>query len=280
MRGIPYTGVGELERIAARTAFVRVALAVALAALVVATAAAARHPHTGAQPLLPPRSGGIVVLDLSASITSDTYSRIRATLQELVTRGGRYGLVVFSSEAYLALPPGTPASALEPLIRYFTLPAKVAPGEQPNFPENPWSSTFTSGTRISAGLELARQVELANGAHQPAVVLVSDLADDPSDLQRLNAVLGEYATDRVRLRVIALNAAPSDEARFAGLIGTATAIIPAGLYGESPATAGPPHSSFPTWLIIFAIAVSLALGIHELRSAILTWGDRPAEAHR
>ncbi len=129
--------------------------------------------------VLPPRSGGVVVLDLSASIASDTYSRIRRTLQELVTRGGRYGLVVFSSDAYLALPPGTPASALEPGIRYFTLPAKVAPGEQPNFPKNPWSSTFTSGTRISAGLELARQVEVANGAHQPAVVLVSDLADDP-----------------------------------------------------------------------------------------------------
>ena len=279
MRGIPYTGVGELRRIAARTAFVRVALAVALAALVVASAAAARHPRTGAQPFLPPRSGGVVVLDLSASITSDTYSRIRQTLEELVARGGRYGLVVFSSDAYVALPPGTPASALRPLIRYFTLP-KVAPGEQPNFPVNPWSLTFTSGTRISAGLGLARQVELANGAHQPAVVLVSDLADDPSDLQRLNAVLGEYAADRIRLLVIALNAAPNDEARFAGLIGSAAAIIPAGLYGESTTTAGPPHSSFPTWLIIFAIAVSLALAIYELRSASLSWGDRPVEAHR
>lgn len=279
MRRIPYTGVDALRRIAARTAFVRVALGVALAALVVASAAAARHPHTGAQPLLPPRSGGVVVLDLSASITSDTYSRIRQTLEELVARGGRYGLVVFSSDAYVALPPGTPASALRPLMRYFTLP-KVAPGEQPNFPVNPWSSTFTSGTRISTGLGLARQVERANGARRPAVVLVSDLADDPSDLQRLNAVLGEYAADRIRLRVIALNAAPSDEARFAGLIGTATAIVPARLYGESTASAGSPHSSFPTLLIIFAVAVSLGLGLYELRSASLRWGDGPAEAHR
>jgi len=278
VRGIPYTGVGELERIAARTAFVRVALAVILAALVVATAAAARHPRTGAQPFLPPRSGGVVVLDLSASITSDTYSRIRATLQELVTRGGRYGLVVFSSDAYQALPPGTPASALKPLIRYFTVP-KVAHGEQPSFPTNPWSSTFTSGTRISAGLELARRVELANGARQPAVVLVSDLADDASDLQRLNAVLGEYATDRIRLRVIALNAAPSDEARFAGLIGTATAIIPAGLSSNDTTTTGRPHSSFPTWLVIFAIAISLLLGVNELRTASLSWGDGSTEAH-
>jgi len=277
VREIPYTRVGELEQIATRTSFVRVALAVTLLALVVATAAAARHPHTGAQPFLPPRSGGVVALDLSASITSDTYSRIRATLQQLVARGGRYGLVVFSSDAYVALPPGTPASALEPLIRYFTLP-KVAHGEQPSFPANPWTSTFTSGTRISAGLALARQLEQSNGARRPAVVLVSDLADDPSDLQRLNAVLGEYAADRIRLRVIALNAAPTDEARFAGLIGSAAAIIPAGLSGNNTTTAGPPHSSFPTWLVILTIAVSLVLGINELRTVRLRWGDAPTEA--
>ena len=59
-----------------------------------------------------PATDGLVVLDLSASISTDTYARIGATLDELADTGGRYGLIVFSDTAYLALPPGTPAAEL------------------------------------------------------------------------------------------------------------------------------------------------------------------------
>jgi hypothetical protein len=186
MRAIPYAGVQAFRTLAARTALVRALLAVVLVVLVLAAALSVRSPHAAAQPFLPPRAGGVVVLDLSASITSDTYSRIHNTLAQLVSRGGRYGLVVFSNVAYEALPPGSPASALAPLIRYFAVPSKVAPGEQPTFPVNPWTASFTSGTAISAGLDLARRIELQSHVRRPAVVLVSDLADDPNDIQRLS----------------------------------------------------------------------------------------------
>ena len=270
MRAIPYVGVDAFRALAARTALVRGVLAIALVALVAAAALSVRSPHAQAQPFLPPAAGGVVVLDLSASITADTYSRIHNTLEQLVARGGRYGLVVFSNVAYEALPPGTPASARAPLARYFSVPAHVAPGEQPTFPVNPWTATFTSGTAISAGLDLARTIEHEHRVRHPAVVLVSDLADDPNDVQRLAAVLGEYRAEKIRLRVIALDAAPSDQAFFERLVGRASAIIPAGLSPGGRVRA--PRTSFPVWLAVLAVAAAALLGVNELRSARLRWG--------
>jgi hypothetical protein len=276
MTRIPYAGAHEFGRLAARTKLVRVALAVVLVALVLAAAASARHPRAAAQPLVSPRAGGVVVLDLSASITADTYSRIHESLQELVARGGRYGLVVFSNVAYEALPPGTPASALEPIVRYFTLPSVTPAGEQPQFPTNPWTASFTSGTEISNALDLARSIELANHTRHPAVVLISDLADDPNDFQRLDTVLNEYHAEGVQLRVIALNADPNDLQRFKGLIGKASSIIPAGLTGANPNAVKPPTTSFPTALVVLAVLVAVLLGLNELRAARLSWGGQEA----
>ena len=278
MSWVPYSGSQTLARIAARTMLARVVLGVALIALVLVAAAAARHPQLDKQPLLSSKAGGMVVLDLSASISSDTYSRIGQSLTEFAARGGRYGLVIFSSTAYEALPPGTPASALKPLIRYFTLPKQVAAGEQPTFPVNPWTNSFTGGTQISRGLELARQIEIASGARDPAVVLISDLADDPNDQQRLPGVIQAYHRNGIELRVVALNAAPTDEDYFKRLLGTAAGISHASLPGEHPSAAAAPKASFPTSLVILAIAVASLLAANELRSARLRWGGG-AEAH-
>jgi hypothetical protein len=266
---IPYTGVQAFARAAARTMVVRVVLAFALLALVVAAALSARHPHLNRQPLIAPNAGGMLVLDLSASISSDTFSRIGQTLTELANRGGRYGLVVFSSTAYEALPPGTPASALRPLIRYFRLPTNVPPGEQPTYPVNPWTSSFTGGTQIARGLDLARQIELANHAKHPAVVLISDLQDDPNDLDRLTEVLTGYKREKIALTVIPLNAAENDLARYAQI---ATRIIPAELPGQNSSASALPHTSFPTWLVVLAVVIAALLALNELRSARLRWG--------
>ena len=102
-----------------------------------AAAAAARHPGVRQPRALPVHSGDMIVLDLSASISSDTFSRIGETLRKLVATNGRYGLVVFSNVAYEALPPGTPASALRPLIRYFTVPTSTSPGGGDRAPDEP-----------------------------------------------------------------------------------------------------------------------------------------------
>jgi hypothetical protein len=272
---IPYTGAQALARIAARTAVARVVLALVLLGLVVAAAAAARHPKLDKKPLVAPSAGGVLVLDLSASISADTFSRIGQTLTQLVARGGRYGLVVFSGSAYEALPPGTPASALKPIIRYFTLPNQPAPGEQPSYPTNPWTNSFTAGTEISSGLDLARRIELDNHARNPAVVLISDLADDSNDLNRLTSMLQAYKADGIRLTVISLNAEQSDLNRYVGI---ATRILPAATQSENPSAASPPHASFPTTLVVLALLVAVLLAANELRSARLRWGGAPEVA--
>ena len=69
-----------------------------------------------------PATTAIVVLDVSASISSETYDRIAATLDRLADSNGRYGLVLFSDTAYLALPPGTAGAELRPFVRFFRVP--------------------------------------------------------------------------------------------------------------------------------------------------------------
>jgi hypothetical protein len=277
VNAIPYVGTRLLRRPAAVTLLVRLVLALVLVVLVVAAVFAARSPRVSEQPFLPPDAGGMIVLDLSASITSDTYSRIQETLRQLVSRGGRYGLVVFSNNAYEALPPGTPASALEPIIRYFSVPNTPTVGAQPTFPTNPWSSSFTSGTEISAGLSLADSVERAAGNAHPQILLISDLADDPQDEQRLVGVLSDFHSTGVSLRVIALNAAPNDSSLFAKMIGNAAAVLPAQLSPTRPGPISSPASSFPTLLVVLAALVGVLLAALELRSARLRFGSR-AEA--
>jgi hypothetical protein len=275
MSAIPYTGASVLGRIAARTTVARVLLAIALVALVVLTALAARHPRLDKTPLVPANSGGIVVLDLSASISSDTYSRIGQELQRLVDAGGRYGLVVFSVDAYEALPPGTPSSAIQPLIRYFTLPTQVAPGEQPSYPRNPWTQSFTGGTQIARGLQLALQIEAANHVKKKSVILISDLADDPNDLSRLNDVLAAYKHDKIKLLIVPLNAATSDLQRFSQ-VAVKTLATPSP--GTHPPKAAPARASFPTLLVALTVVVALLLGVNEVRSARLRWGEGRVEA--
>ncbi len=185
---IPLADVGDFAPAARRTLLVRAALAALMTAALVAAVFAVRHPHSQTIVSLPSHADTIVVLDLSASIASDTYSRIGATLSSLARSHGRYGLVVFSGQAYEALPPGTPAEDLVPLVRFFIPQAQTSPGFAATYPRNPWTATFSAGTQISSGLELAHTIATGNGVRRPAVVLVSDLDDDPADVPRLGSM--------------------------------------------------------------------------------------------
>ena len=272
MTSLPIPGSAALSRAARRTGLVRGALAVVLVVLVLLASAAGRHPGTRQPSSLPARSGDMIVLDLSASISSDTFTRIGETLRKLVASGGRYGLVVFSNVAYEALPPGSPSSALRPLIPYFTVPPQTSPGGAAALPTNPWTLSFSNGTRISAGLDLAHRILVANRLSRSRVVLISDLADDPNDLQRLNEVAtAEYGRGRTPLSVVALNAAPADEAFFESIAGAAATQASA-----APAQPAPPPRFPPStlaWALVAAIvATTLALAVQCLWAARLRWG--------
>jgi hypothetical protein len=269
MTAIPLAGLGRLERARRRTTAIRAALAALLVVLVVATTVLATRPAGKTLSFLPGGATGIVVLDLSASISTDTYQRIGKTLNELAATNGRYGLVVFSDVAYQALPPGTPSAALKPYARYFTLPS-AQNGFLPQFPVNPWTNSFSGGTRIAAGLGLALRIIRDQHVKRPAVILVSDLNDDPGDLKNLAGVSLAYRQAGIPVRIVALDPQPNDEALFGRLLERAATVQHARLPGERSLTVGP---DIPPVLAALAVLVALALAANELWAARLTWGD-------
>ena len=270
---LPLADAAPLRRLARRTAVERALAATALVALVLAAAAAGRNPELGRSTFVRPGSDGIVVLDLSASISSDTYERIGATLADLADSGGRFGLVVFSDVAYEALPPGTPADELRPFVRYFTLPKQTQPGFLPEFPKNPWTDTFSGGTRISTGLELAQEVAVGAQLRRPAYLLVSDLDDDPVDLPRLRRLLTEFEREGASVQIVSLNASPEDERFFNRVLRGPKDIRPARLPGDRAEQ--PDRAAFPVLLAVAALAAVVLLAANELRYARLSWGGAP-----
>jgi hypothetical protein len=258
-----------LRPAAQRTLLVRLALALALGGAIVAAVLLSRHPHTQTIVSLPSHSTAIVVLDLSASISADTYSRIGGTLSSLARSRGQFGLIVFSDQAYEALPPGTPAADLQPLVRYFQLPAQGKPGFAPTFPNNPWQSTFSAGTKISAGLELAHRIAVADALRRPVVILVSDLEDDPEDLVRLVTITLSYKRDHIPLRIVGLNPAPQAVALFQRLL-HGVPIVQAGTLAPGPQPRN--HTPFPWPLVALTVAVALGLAAGELWGPRLEWG--------
>jgi hypothetical protein len=247
-----------------RALLAALALGAALAFLFVS-----RSPATKTIVPLPSGADTIVVLDLSASISTETYSRIGGTLAALSRSSGRLGLVVFSDAAYEALPPGTPAADLAPLVRYFTLPAQGQPGFAPTFPTNPWLASFTSGTRISAGLTLAHQIA-AGGPRHPEVVLISDLDDSPGDVTRLASVLLAYRRDALPLRIVALDPAPAKLAFFQRLAGPqAGSVVQAPLLASAAASRD--STPLPWVLVALAAAVAVVLAADALWAPRLTW---------
>jgi hypothetical protein len=271
---IPLAGATGLAAFARRTRALRIGTAVALVALAAAAILLGRHPRIHELHFLPSGSNGVVVLDVSASISSDTYSQIGTTLRDLVATRGRYGLVVFSDTAYEALPPGSPAEALRPLVRFFTLPPQRVPGIAPTFPDNPWTRSFSAGTRISKGLDLARSVLIDAHLSHPSVLLMSDLDDDAGDLPALASVADAYKQEHIRLNVVALNAAADDQERFRQFIRGSGILTQGRLPNEPTTQAG--GARFPTWLAAVAVALAMLLAANELAFARLTWEPETA----
>lgn len=269
MRAIPLADAARLAASARKTARVRVAFAAVLVLLAAGSAVAAVHAQSPTLRFLPRGSTGIVVLDLSASISTDTYQRIGQTLRELSATNGRYGLVIFSDVAYEALPPGTPSAELKPFARYFTLPP-TPNGFLPQFPTNPWTNSFSGGTRIASGLALALQLIRDGHVTHPAVVLVSDLDDDPGDVKALAGVALAYRQAKIPVRVVALDPQPKDQHLFAQLLERAATVEHGRLPGERARTTGAP---VPPWLAGLAGAAALLLAGAELWNARLEWGQ-------
>ena len=181
--------------------------------LVLAAVSSARDLDTAPPGLIPNGSTGMVVVDLSLSIEDEDYHAVRKAFTTLIAENSSIGLVVFSDVPYELLPPGTPASELRPMLRLL-VPPRLGP------PVNPWSVTFRAGTKVSAALQLARDILRRDGIESGSILLVSDLETAPDDVPALSRIVEEIRRSPIELRAFAL--APSSDARliFGGLLQT------------------------------------------------------------
>jgi len=268
MSAIELADYPALAPAARRTRLLRLGAAGAAVALAVLAFLVAPSGSSPGAVLLPHGANGIVVLDVSASISSDTYARIASTLDRLRRGGGTAGFILFSDTAYQALPPGTPVAELGPFERFFQVPAQTQPGVLPQPPQSPWTDQFGAGTRISTGLSLALKVLQEDRLRNPVVLLVSDLDDDAGDLESLTSVALAYRHIGVPIRVVGLNPSQDDASFMQRLLPQGGGIVNATLPGEKGAST---HTGVPVTLILVAVALALAAAVYLPATERLRW---------
>ena len=265
---IPLADARPFARQLLRGRVVRIGLAAGVAALAVAALAVSlgldRETHT----FLPSGAGGVLVLDVSTSISQETHRQIAGVLDDAARSGQRFGLVVYSDTAYEALPPGTPAAELGAFRRFF---GEDAPAGRFGQPLTPWVRSFTSGTKISTGLELGRSILLRDGIRDGSLVLVSDLEDDQNDVGTLTETLISLRRDGVPVRVVALSPDPKNKRLFEELLPPGSVDVAARPGSGRPAAEVAAGQQPSRSLVVLTLAALLALAANELLNGRLAW---------
>lgn len=245
-RGIPASEPRALRRASRRTAVVRGALALALAATLALAFLVARGEDVRYAPLVPSGTTGIVVLDLSASVYENAMGD---TLRRMAREGERIGLVAFSDSAYELLPPGSPARELLPLLRYF----------RPDIPASPWQQ-FRAGTRISTGLEVAHEALRRVGrVSEGSIVLISDLEILPGEIESLGEQIALLRRDGSRIRIVPLFPTPEKRALVEQLTGPASLLRGPGRAGAVRSPEERSVRAAAPWQFVFAAALLVLL---------------------
>jgi hypothetical protein len=278
---IPVSDSVALRSPLRRTTLVRIVLA-ALLLLLTAFAvwrAAALSPRS--LPFLERRTTTIVVLDQSKSIYVAAYRRIASLLRVLVDADAPVGLVAFSDTAYEMMPPGTHGSELAPMLRFYT---QGRPGETDldpvtQFPNSPWNDVFSGGTKISAGIDLARSIAHRDHVRHATILLASDLETAGQDEPALAQALLLATHDRtVDVKVLPLFPIADDLQFFQKFLPPSAFIKPSELH---TAAASPTRYRLlvasPWPLVVIGALLLLALAVNELACARLLV-VRPREA--
>ena len=260
---IPLSSVASLSRGAWWTLAARAGLAAVLVAGLVATFLLTHH-HRRADAFLESGRSPVIALDLSWSVSYANSKLIEQTLRDFADSGRRVGLVLFSDTAYEALPVGTRSDALRPFLRFF------AGNDDPN----PWTATFSAGTRISTALDLAHSMLRQAHVEKGSVVLISDLDDSPNDEVDLARSLVTYQQDAIPIRMIAVNPVPQDAQFFRDALGSGGSVTT--LRTARPVGGG--GRSFPTLLVALIALIVLVVALNEHLLGRLVWGRRRSTA--
>lgn len=267
---LPLADVDALAWPARRGRVVRAVLGLALVGCIVAAGLSAPSAH--GRRFLPADTVGIVVLDLSSSIRPSTYRLIGQELRALGATDQRVGVVYFSDIAYEALPPGTPARELVPVARYFASAAVPHDAHGEPLPRTPWEQWFSAGTNISSGLRLAADLLERRHVRRGGVVLISDLADDPSDLRPLGRTMSLFEQRNIPLRVVALDPAPEDREFWIQLLARPGALfnveLPRGDVGRGRLAV---EAAFPARLALFGAFAVVLLALNAFLVEPITW---------
>jgi hypothetical protein len=233
----------------------------------------ARGPRVSAGLYAPRDSNTIVVLDVSASVEFNKLQLAYSTLSFLGHSKAQVGLIISSSYAYEALPPGSPASTLLPIAKLFH-PTGVRHGAfgVPTFvlPPNPWKAAFGTGTELASGLELARSVIATDHLRRPSVVLISDLLDDANDLPRITEEGTAYQRAGIPLRIVGLAPTLGDLQYFLKAAGRAGSQLQPKVPKQAVLQL---HAGFPTELVIITAVLAFLIAIDEVLFAPLRWGQ-------
>jgi hypothetical protein len=241
-----------------RTFALRVVLAGGAVALLGAAAASARGLDVRERSFLPPGSTGVVVIDVSLSIAEANYVDVRRTLRQLIRIDAPVGLVFFSDIPYELLPPGTPASELEPLLRVLQPSlSKAAP------PINPWWDTFRAGTRISVALAMAGDMLKRDKVDDGFVVLVSDLETAPEDVQATTRIIQQLQREKVDLKIVPMSASGDSLRLYQGLLGPKAFSELPGSTGDERRFESALGAGVPTGLLVLGALLFGVLALHE-----------------
>jgi hypothetical protein len=258
------TRLGDLAQLAApahRTTFVRVGLAVALAATLAGAILLARTAGSGRAAVLPVGSkSGVLVLDASASVAGPPFEHVGTVVRGLVAANQAMGLVMFSDVAYELLPPNSPPSAMQQFLRFFA-PKSIQKGA-PVFGQSPWSQ-FSGGTRISTGLvagqNALRRAHITDGS----LVLISDLNDSQDDRDPLVSEAQLLKRDHVGVRILPINASPQNVQIFAHLFGSGSFVSPSAFKRASRQQVEPIVAASPWALVVVGLVFVGLLAANE-----------------
>jgi hypothetical protein len=244
-----------------RTSLVRVLLAAALAGTFALLFLTARSAGAGRAAVFPEGiDTGVVALDMSASISGPTYSRVATTLRGIANANQSVGLVMFSDSAYELLPPNSPPGALVQFIPYF-VPVRYF-GSTPVFSQSPWD-TFMGGTRVATGLEMARAALERAGVRHGAILLVSDLDDSNSDQGLLDQEALTLREQHIPVRIVPLFASEHNVNLFRALFGDSSIVDPRVFTHTATRRAASVAATQPWTLLLLGGALVLLLAGNE-----------------
>jgi hypothetical protein len=265
--GIPLADSALLAGAVRRTTLIRIGLLTALVVLAAFAVWRAARLETRTVAFLPESATTIVVLDQSRSVYLADYKAIAAILTRVVQGDPSVGLVAFSDTAYEMLPPGSHGSDLKALLRFYR-PTGVGSNVDPstNFPASPWDNTFSGGTKISSGLQLAREMVDRDHLKRATILLVSDLETAGEDRPAFAENLIRIRNDpRLTLRIAPLYAIPEERAFVARFVPRDAFVKAAQIRGHGPAEPRRRLLAHTPWALIVAGALLiLALGANEL----------------